>query len=514
MDTKHTTRRYRAISLIMILASCLVTISFYISTLGDVGKIYEDNTQSTIYNLKKSFLKDTVDNQINRIEEHRQQGIALAHSAIDHIGSHVDMLAQSAGEGFPAMVESLITNASYEGTVDLAIWDVSSGRILYDSAAVVSTDGYGGPTTADTIGRYAAYMHKELNGMGVFIGITMDEVDKLVKRDIAWEIHGSSFEEDSYIWINEVVDYAGGDNYAVRRVHPNLPDSEGMLLSTKMTDVAGNFPYLEELEGVKKYGEIFFTYWFKRKNSDEIAKKLTYARLYKPYDWIVAMGNHLNDMQAYIDSVNLESSATAGRRIVWLSLILAAIIASGYTAVIVIENRAAQKTRKIVEDAANIDPLTKSWNRRIGTHELTQQFQMFKVKGVSCVLISFDIDEFKKVNDLFGHDAGDQALAWTASIAQHVVAKRGRLYRWGGDEFLIICPGMDLWSGSQLAEQLRATVDSSHDDACNPTNDLKISLGATCFKDDDIDYTDALKRADIALYRAKTLGKNTVQTEP
>lgn len=89
MDTKHTTRRYRAISLIMILASCLVTISFYISTLGDVGKIYEDNTQSTIYNLKKSFLKDTVDNQINRIEEHRQQGIALAHSAIDHIGSQI-----------------------------------------------------------------------------------------------------------------------------------------------------------------------------------------------------------------------------------------------------------------------------------------------------------------------------------------------------------------------------------------------------------------------------------------
>lgn len=62
----------------------------------------------------------------------------------------------------------------------------------------------------------------------------------------------------------------------------------------------GARPYLKELEGVKKDGEIFFTYHFKKKTEDRIAEKLTYAKLYKRYNWIIAFGMHQEDMAAYV----------------------------------------------------------------------------------------------------------------------------------------------------------------------------------------------------------------------
>lgn len=78
---------------------------------------------------------------------------------------------------------------------------------------------------------------------------------------------------DNYIWVNRVVNFSGGDGYAIREVHPNLPKTEGKLLSTSMQDAKGNTPYLTELEGVKKNGHIFFRYWFKKLQSDEHGRK-------------------------------------------------------------------------------------------------------------------------------------------------------------------------------------------------------------------------------------------------
>ncbi len=106
--------------------------------------------------------------------------------------------------------------------------------------------------------------------------------------------------EDGYIWINQVLNYDGGTGYAIRLVHPNLQHTEGMLLSTDMKDVKGNFPYKTELEGVKQNGEIFFEYWFKKLNSPKIEHKLTFAKLYKRYDWIIATGVYLDDVEEEI----------------------------------------------------------------------------------------------------------------------------------------------------------------------------------------------------------------------
>ena len=124
--------------------------------------------------------------------------------------------------------------------------------------------------------------------------------DELIKNEtltfIRQIVHESNFSNGAYIWINEVTDYSGGENYGIRQVHGNLPETEGMLLSTSMQDAKGNLPYLAELEGIKKNGELYYKYWFKEYKSEKISEKITYAKLYTPYNWIVCTGTYLNSM--------------------------------------------------------------------------------------------------------------------------------------------------------------------------------------------------------------------------
>lgn len=112
-----------------------------------------------------------------------------------------------------------------------------------------------------------------------------------------------------YLWVNKVVDFRGGDGYAVRLIHPNLKATEGMLLSTKMEDIKGNKPFLEELEGVKRDGDIYFTYYFKKLGSEAVSEKLSYAKLYKRLDWIVATGIPIDDLQSMISTQQAEYEA-------------------------------------------------------------------------------------------------------------------------------------------------------------------------------------------------------------
>ncbi|ADG94385.1 multi-sensor signal transduction histidine kinase [Arcobacter nitrofigilis DSM 7299] len=103
-----------------------------------------------------------------------------------------------------------------------------------------------------------------------------------------------------YTWINKIINYKGGDNFAIRLIHPNLKHTEGSFLSTKTKDIKGNLPYLEELNGIKKDKEIYYTYYFKQLNTLEATEKLSYAKLYKKMDWIIVTGIPLNSLNELI----------------------------------------------------------------------------------------------------------------------------------------------------------------------------------------------------------------------
>ncbi len=263
-----------------------------------------------------------------------------------------------------------------------------------------------------------------------------------MKKEIASEIHASRFPFDSYIWVNEVVNFDGGLNYAIRRVHPNLRDTEGAFLSTETRDVKGNRPYLAELEGVKKDGRIFFTYFFKRKDSEEISEKLTYAELYRDYNWIIAMGIHLDDIFASIGEANEESGTTSGRLIVLFLLLMVALLGISDLILLFLEGKVHGESRKGLEDELNRDPLTGAFSRRAGETEMARAFHSFTKGALPPAIVLFDIDRFKEVNDTFGHDAGDAVLKEVVRTVLRTVRTTDRLFPVGRRRISLVAEGL------------------------------------------------------------------------
>jgi len=131
---------------------------------------------------------------------------------------------------------------------------------------------------------------------------SQDEIKKELTNKLRSVFYKVNEENKRYVWINEVVNFDGGKDYAIRVIHPNLKNTEGAKLSTFIKDIKGNKPYLVELEGIKKEGEIFFNYYFKELNSQRVSEKITYAKIYKPLNWIVATGIPLNRLEKALNS--------------------------------------------------------------------------------------------------------------------------------------------------------------------------------------------------------------------
>ncbi|MDC7236377.1 MAG: ATP-binding protein [Sphaerochaetaceae bacterium] len=126
--------------------------------------------------------------------------------------------------------------------------------------------------------------------------IDQNNLTEEIKNQIHDLILSLSYYDNKYFWINEVINFEGGDNYAIRRVHQFLKDTEGTYLSTNTYDIANNLPYKIELEGIVANGEVFQSYYFENPTDGRITEKLTYAKLYEPFNWIVASGIPYEDI--------------------------------------------------------------------------------------------------------------------------------------------------------------------------------------------------------------------------
>lgn len=177
---------------------------------------------------------------------------------------------------------------------------------------------------------------KELKKENPTAIIDKDYFIQKLKNRASEQIRNISLKDSGYLWVNEIINYNGGNDYAIRRIHPNLPETEGLLLSTNITDIKGNTPYLTELNGIKQNGELFSLYWFKKKNSNLISQKLTYAKLYKKFNWIIATGVYLDDVDLLIAAEIEKEKAVVNQQIqlgiimISLSLLFAFITLFGF----------------------------------------------------------------------------------------------------------------------------------------------------------------------------------------
>ncbi|MCW0506976.1 sensor domain-containing diguanylate cyclase [Aeromonas piscicola] len=159
------------------------------------------------------------------------------------------------------------------------------------------------------------------------------------------------------------------------------------------------------------------------------------------------------------------------------------------------------KIDKLHSDS-HTDAMTGLFNRR-GMQQMLDHYQAL---GLPLAVIALDIDHFKKINDSFGHDVGDQVLAALAALMQQGARQADALCRSGGEEFLVLLPGLPLPLVFDIAERLRQRV------ATHPmpgAGHITISLGVAYWPGEGADDLNAvLKQADKALYEAKRCGRN------
>jgi len=150
------------------------------------------------------------------------------------------------------------------------------------------------------------------------------------------------------------------------------------------------------------------------------------------------------------------------------------------------------------------DPLTGLINRR----GLETAQAEFKLSGRPFSVVAFDVDHFKRINDSFGHAAGDKTLQAIAHVAQTLVREADIIARVGGEEFVALLPGSSLEAAEKFAERLRSGIA----EARMPTGEpLTISAGVAQFPAHGPDFETVMHCADAALYEAKNAGRNCVR---
>jgi len=167
--------------------------------------------------------------------------------------------------------------------------------------------------------------------------------------------------------------------------------------------------------------------------------------------------------------------------------------------------RVAERT-VIDRHMAMHDALTGLFNRRAFDELLAREMASCRRYGGTVSLVTIDIDHFKKVNDTYGHDVGDEVLKDLANILRNVSRPSDLPCRWGGEEFSWLLPKTDVEGARQAGERLRQAV-SGFDFSTDERQ--TISMGVAELRSDET--SDALcRRADLALYEAKETGRNKV----
>ncbi len=162
-----------------------------------------------------------------------------------------------------------------------------------------------------------------------------------------------------------------------------------------------------------------------------------------------------------------------------------------------------------IEELAQIDELTGALNRRYVMKELDQELLRCVRSNQHCSVALIDLDWFKKINDTFGHPAGDEALrAFAITIFANI---RGidKFGRYGGEEFLLILPDTPQGTAVRTLDRLREMVAALDWAAISPNMTVTMSAGITSVRTNDTTDT-ILNRADRALYRAKEAGRDRV----
>ncbi len=171
-------------------------------------------------------------------------------------------------------------------------------------------------------------------------------------------------------------------------------------------------------------------------------------------------------------------------------------------------NLIIEETKRIYQEKlANTDPLTGAYNRRYLNEFANDYLKIAKREKIDFSLLIVDLDDFKNINDTYGHEIGDLVLIQFVKIARETIRENDLIIRFGGDEFILLLPNTSINNAKFLASKIINRISEY-----NMTNEIKffVSVGVSDYQEKDLNIDDIIIRADNSLYEAKRAGKNRV----
>lgn len=164
-----------------------------------------------------------------------------------------------------------------------------------------------------------------------------------------------------------------------------------------------------------------------------------------------------------------------------------------------------------LQKLAALDPLTGIYNRRFGLVRLHEEFSRAVRKDLPLAVLMFDIDHFKKVNDTYGHVAGDRVLKNITRLIRQGMREGDILIRYGGEEFLLLLPGASKTDALRIAERIRHIVRENKVSYASSQIGITVSIGCDSYPESPVTSDqDLIANADEALYLAKNSGRDKV----
>ncbi len=210
---------------------------------------------------------------------------------------------------------------------------------------------------------------------------------------------------------------------------------------------------------------------------------------------------------------DLEISKQKGQRNIYIFFIVVIIFVAALLLIIAIifmgKYRMKKKHSIEMEKIAKTDPLTQLPNRRAVLEQINYEVVRFRRSAEPFTIIISDIDDFKYINDTYGHDAGDKVLITLSNLIKDTIRKQDICARWGGEEFLFLLPETDNKGSKIISEKIRKRIEKEKIDYKDSTLSITMTFGICTFSE-ELTADECITQADKALYEGKKSGKNRI----
>lgn len=327
-------------------------------------------------------------------------------------------------------------------------------------------------------------------------------------------------------------------------LHPLDPALQGQnIYTSKDPHMANVVPIFDNV--LKKNINGFISYSWRHPHSKTLEKKITFIEQIKGTDWLIGAGFFKSDIIELVHaeqekialkkSNNMNNVLVIGGTLIVLAFILSLVLSIWikkkfylYEKKIIrkntklkelnelLEKKVKERTIKLeasntkLDRLAKTDALTQIHNRYFFMECLDAEVKRYYRYYSVFSLIMFDLDYFKQINDTYGHQKGDEILIEVSRLVKQSLRDSDSLFRFGGEEFMVILPHTQLNEAYEIADRMRLLIEKSDFGLQTPTT---ISVGVVAFTDGD-SVDSVISKVDTLLYHSKDEGRNSISKMP